>query len=176
MLMSFTYVFVLSLWASRELARLSSIAHPFETCAEDLPPIAQALKACADELPLIAQAGAHICGSCISYSSFQAKWASSCSSCSSPWTILRTLATLYSPCSEKSCTDELPSYRSCLENMCSKCISCSSCSSSASYSRKEVAPATVRCSVRGVKDSFVSRGTKAAEMVRSWNCFLLCGS
>ena len=107
----------------------------------------------------------------------QMSYRSLCSSCCSPWINLRRLPTLYSLSFEKSCTDELPSYRSCLENMCSKCISCSSCSSSASYSRKEVAPATVRCSVRGVKDSFVSRGTKAAEMVRSWNCFLLlCGS
>ena len=42
---------------SRELARQSSITHPFKSCADELSCVAQAFKTRADELSPITRAG-----------------------------------------------------------------------------------------------------------------------
>ena len=52
-----TYVFVIVLYAARELAHRSFVTHAFETCAHELSSIAHALETCEDEPSSKAQAG-----------------------------------------------------------------------------------------------------------------------
>ena len=52
--MSFAYVFVLLLYAARELAHLSSIARHLKTYANEVSAVAQAFKTCAAHVAHVA--------------------------------------------------------------------------------------------------------------------------
>ena len=107
--------------------------------------IAQAFKTCADELPPKAQTGGNMCSSCSYYSSFRAKWASSCSSHSSPWENMGRWAILHIAQALKTCAVELSPIAQAGENMCSSCSSYSSLERISVYELSSIAQALKTC-------------------------------
>ena len=109
-----------ALGTAHELAHLSCKAQAFRTCADELPPIAQTAGNCIARVAPIALSApneqAHV--------ALIAHPGKICAD--EPSSTAQDL---------KTCADELPSYSSSWENMCS---SCSSRSSPVSYHRQEL--------------------------------------